>query len=433
VVVRPAAHVRLASCRGSVTVTGSGTARRPAVVTGGRIDGTGGAALVLRDAPHVVVRDLELTNTGPEGRRAGIRVVATRGVLNDVTVRRLWIHDVSGDLSKGVGGSSGISLEATGNARFALLRVLGNRVARVSRTGISLVGAQDKARPDADRPWPAASTGVRIARNRVDRVGGDGIVVRGSVRAVVRSNVVSRGNQRGSPLFGPTPVCNAGIWTFHANRTVIERNEVFGMESHDCDGTGFDVDYDQDRTIVQANYSHDNEGGFILLCADDDPYHRADVRFNLSLDDASTLNTVPCAATEGRVGNLSGIRVFHNTVVAERPRLVAEQFELPLLIGGGSLVFANNIVVATQEQTAPFPCGEHCTHNLFAGMPPAGDAAIAGDPQFVNRGRRAPSGFRVRRGSPAIGAAAPIADAGTRDYFGDPLGPTVGFATGPPA
>jgi hypothetical protein len=96
-------------------------------------------------------------------------------------------------------------------------------------------------------------------------------------------------------------------------------------------------------------------------------------------------------------------------------------------------VFADNVVVARRPQSAPFPCGQHCTHNLFAGMPPSGEAAVVGDPRFVDGRRRAPSGFRLRAGSPAIGAAAPIADAGTRDYFGDPVGPTIGFATGPPA
>jgi hypothetical protein len=396
-----------------------------------RIEATGSEAVLLRDASHVVVRDLELTNAGDEARRAGIRVVASRGVVRDVTLRRLRVHDVSGDLSKGVGGSSGISLEAKDAGRFERLRVLRNRVARVSRTGISLVGTADKARPDADAPWPAASTRVLIARNRVDRVGGDGIVVRGSVRAVVRGNVVSRGNLRGSPLLGPTPLCNAGIWAFHANRTVIERNEVFGMESHDCDGTGFDVDYDQDRTVIQRNYSHGNEGGFVLLCSDDAAHHRADVRFNLSLDDASTLNTVPCPATEGRVGDLSGLRFFNNTVVAPRPRLVAEQFELPVLVGGGDFRFADNIVVATTEQSQAFPCGQFCDHNLFWGLPASGDAPVAGDPRFA--GGRGPRAFRLRAGSPAIGAG--VALGGSRDYFGDPVGspPAVGFATGPTA
>jgi hypothetical protein len=444
VVLRPGARVLLRRgtvCHGSLVVTGRGPATIGAYGRGPRprIEADGPEAVRVTDVSHVTVRDLELTNRGAEARRAGVRVVAKDGVVRDVTVRHVWVHDVTGDLSKGVGGSSAISLEASGNGRFDRLRVLRSRVERASRTGISLVGTADTARPDADHRWPAASTRVLIARNRVDRVGGDGIVVRGSVHAVVRGNVVSRGNLRGAPLLLATgAVCNAGIWAFHANRTLIERNEVFGMESHDCDGTGFDVDYDQDRTIIQRNYSHDNEGGFVLLCSDDAEHHRADVRFNLSLDDASTLNTVPCPATEGRVGDLSGIRVFNNTVVAERPRLAAEQFDLPVLVGGGDMVFADNVVAATSEQQQPFACGGSCTHNLFGGMPDAGTEPIDGDPSFADAARRGRGlavgrGFRLRRGSPGIGAGVGLG--GSRDYFGDPVGspPTVGFATGPSA
>jgi hypothetical protein len=426
-------------CAGTLTVA------TPRVVVGAygrgpcpRIDAQGAEAVLLRDVDRVVVQDLELTNAGPEARRRGVRVVVERGVARGITLRRLWIHDVDGDLAKGRNGSGGISLEATGPppARFDGLRVLRNRIERVSRSGISMVGTLDPARPDADTPWPSASTRVRIARNRIDLVGGDGIVPRGTVGAVVAHNVVSRGNLRGSPLLGPTPVCNAGIWTFHANRTQIRHNEVFGMESHDCDGTGFDVDYDQDGTVVEGNYSHDNEGGFILLCADDEPRHRAEVRFNLSVDDAATLSTVPCRAPYGRVGDLSGIRVTHNTVVAPRPRLVAEHFELPVLVGAGSLLFANNVVVATEPQTAPFPCGPNCTHNLFAGMPPAGEAAIEGPPGFLDPRRRGRGrlpvgrGFRVRARSPGVGAGLDLGGA-PRDYFGRPVAPgppTVGFA-----
>ncbi|MEA2126791.1 MAG: hypothetical protein QOI80_3573, partial [Solirubrobacteraceae bacterium] len=160
-------------------------------------------------------------------------------------------------------------------------------------------------------------------------------------------------------------------------------------------------------------------------------HHRADVRFNLSLDDASTLNTVPCPATEGRVGDLSGLRFFNNTVVAPRPRLVAEQFELPVLVGGGDFRFADNIVVATTEQSQAFPCGQFCDHNLFWGLPASGDAPVAADPRFA--GERGPRAFRLRAGSPAIGAG--VALGGSRDYFGDPVGspPAVGFATGPTA
>jgi hypothetical protein len=432
-------------CRGTLVLTGGGTRRHPAVVGAygrgprPRVVAGGEQAVLLRDASHVVVRDLELTNPGKQGPLRGIHVVARTRVVRDVTLRRLWIHDIAGNLAKGRHGSGGIQVETQGPppVRFQRLRIVGNRVVRVSRSGISLVGTLDASRPDADTPWPEASTGVRIARNRIDRVAGDGIVPRGTVRAVVRGNVVSRGNLAGSPLFGTTPLCNAGIWTFHANRTLIERNEVFAMEAHDCDGTGFDIDYDQDGTVIQGNYSHGNEGGFVLLCSDDTGRHRADVRFNLSLDDTATLNTVPCPVTEGHVGDLSGIRVLHNTVVAAQPRVVAEQFQLPLLVGGGSFAFVDNVVVATQPQSAAFPCGESCSHNLFAGMPASGASPVAGAPVFADparrgRGRAVGRGFRLRAGSPGIGAGMDVDRGGARDYFGDPVSRTVGFATGQP-
>jgi hypothetical protein len=81
------------------------------------------------------------------------------------------------------------------------------------------------------------------------------------------------------------------------------------MRFNGCDGSGFDVDYDQDGTIVQFNYSHDNEGGFILLCTDAEP-RRASVRFNLSVDDELVANQSPCSLQPG--ATFSGLR-FHNT------------------------------------------------------------------------------------------------------------------------
>src|SRR5690606_17576091 len=107
-----------------------------------------------------------------------------------------------------------------------------------------------------------ASTGVRIRRNRIHRPAGDGIVTLGTDGARVRRNVVTEGNLAGRGLTDPQGmICNAGIWAFHANNTRIEHNLVSGMKFNGCDGSGYDIDYDQDGTVVQYNRSHDNEGG----------------------------------------------------------------------------------------------------------------------------------------------------------------------------
>jgi hypothetical protein len=397
-----------------------------------RIDASGDDAVTLTDVSHAVVQDLELTNRGDYSKpKRGVHLIAKTRLVTDVIVRGLRIHDVDGDYSKGRNGSGGIQIETTGPppARFARLRILDNDLEDVARSGISMVGTLDPNRPGADRPWPAASRDVIIARNRIDNVGGDGIVPRGTVGAIISDNVVSNGNLRGRALIDPRgAVCDAGIWAFHANGTVIRRNEVFGMRYQLCDGTGFDIDYDQDATIVEFNYSHDNGGGFILLCGETKLPRRAEVRFNLSLDDATTMNEVPCKLTDtGELGTLDGVRFYNNTIVAKRPNLSADLIPLPILAGSGDFLFANNLVYATQQQFLPIPCGEHCSNNLFFGLPSSGTGALTADPQFVDPTKRGQGrvavgeGFQPTQGSPARGAGKPVPNGPATDFFGTPL------------
>lgn len=423
-------------CKGTLAPRGSGKPGRRAIVGAygrgprPRVEGTGTDGVVLRDTAHIVLQDLEVTNRGPEARRRGVWVVATAGVLRDVTVRRMYIHDVDGDLDKGTGGSGGILADAAGKppTRFDGLLIADNRIERVSRSGISIGGTQDPTRPSVDEPWPEASTDVVVRGNRIHQIGGDGIVPRGTVGALIDRNVVSDGNLRGHNVFDLLNyVCNAGIWAFHANGTIIQRNEVHHMRFNGCDGTGYDIDYNQDGTVVQFNYSHHNGGGFILLCGDEGRPRRAEVRFNLSVDDAATINEAPCRLAEGILGNLDGVRFYNNTIVAPRPRLVAEHVPLPLIANPASFEFRNNVIAATSDRLESLPCGMRCTHNLFHRLPPSGTSAVRGDPLFADPGFRgtgiddALRAFRLRPGSPAIGAGTPMRYGPDRDALGTRL------------
>jgi len=325
--------------------------------------------------------------------------------------------------------------------RFDGVQILDNRIEHVTRSGIFIAGSPGGVRPRAGTPWPEASTHVVVRGNRLAHLAGDGIVPTGTDGAVVERNVVVDGNAAGAPWNGPSPVCNAGIWAFNANSTLIQFNDVSHMQFNGCDGTGYDVDYDQDRTIVQYNVSHDNAGGFILLCTDANP-RVAEVRYNLSLDDAATLSDAPCAITSGNIGSLDDVRFFDNTIVAARPVATLEDIPLTTLFSPGDFVFANNVVVATTPQSVPLACGDHCTNNLFAGLPPSGTQAVVGDPRFVGSGGRVggtPAGaFRLRRDSPAIGAGVLLPGAPSYDFFGTRVPrdapPSIGFAQAwPPA
>jgi len=448
---------RGSACAGQLTPQGGGSEASPATVgaygTGAdpRVVATGTNAVLLADLSNLIVQDLDISNPGvgePLGEsttlRNGLMVTATSGTVRNLILRRLNIHDVAGDLTKNPQGSAAIQVSALGPppARFENLLIEGNTIFSVSRSGISITGTNDSNRPAASVPWTAASQGVVIRGNRVDLMAGDGIVTRGTDGAIVEENVVSRGNLSGRALFDPAGVvCNAGIWAFRANNTLIQRNEVFGMEHNGCDGTGFDIDYFQDGTIVQRNYSHDNAGGFVLLCTDSQP-RTGDVRFNLSVNDGSTISHGPCGIADGVVGTLSGLRFFNNTVVAANPSTTILNSPAETMFGPGNFVFRNNLVYALDPGHPAMACGDDCSHNLFFGMPPAGSAAIVEDPKLIDPlatglGPAVAENFRLRDSSPARQAGVPIGSVGTGDFFGRPIDPgippSIGFEQPPPA
>ena len=437
-------------CSGTLAPRGSGARGRPAVIGAygrgrrPRIDAIAEDAVLLKDMSHVVLQDLELTNRGDRSaKKRGVHLVAERTVVQNVTVRRLYIHHVEGDMSKDQGGSGAIQVDVAGPAqdppqRYAGLRIVDNNIREVGRSGIFFAATTDPTRPRATEPWPEASTGVVVRGNRLHGLDGDGIVPIGTDGALVERNVVSDGNRiNASPVSPERGPCSAGIWTFHANNTVIQHNEVFGMdyqEGNGCDGTGYDIDYDQDGTIVQFNYSHDNEGGFILLCTDPDPRF-AHVRYNLSVDDRYAIHGSPCPAP--RQGELDGIRFYNNTIVAPQIRFTAP-LEIPLESSvplAGDFEFRNNILYAKEPQSDRFPCGDFCSHNLFFNLPPSGSDAVEGDPLFTDPAAHGPGfgvadSFRVAPTSPAIGKGIPIEGTAPRDFFGNPVpagAPTIGF------
>lgn len=448
---------RGSTCNGQLAPQGGGSVSEPSIVgaygqgADPEVVAAGTNAVLINDVSNLIVQDLDISNpsTGEAlgestTLRNGLMATATAGTVHNLTLRRLNVHDVAGDLTKNPQGSAAIQVSALGPppARFENLKIEGNTITNISRSGISITGTNDANRPAASVPWPEASHGVEIRDNRIDLMAGDGIVPRGTDGAIVEGNVVSRGNQAGRPLIDPEgPMCNAGIWAFRANNTLIQRNEVFGMEHNGCDGTGFDIDYFQDGTVVQHNYSHDNEGGFVLLCSDE-AARTGDVRFNLSVNDSTTISHGPCGIADGVTGSLSGLRFFNNTVLAPRPSTTILNSPSQEMLLPGDFIFRDNVIYATGAGAPAMACGDDCSHNLFFGLPAAGSAAVTGDPRLINPlatggGFAVAEGFRLGDDSPARQAGALIADPGPGDFFGRPadpsIPPSIGFDQPPPA
>jgi len=84
-----------------------------------------------------------------------------------------------------------------------------------------------------------------------------------------------------------------GIWIWDANRIAIQRNESFrNYAGGSKDGGGFDLDGGVTNSVLQYNYSHDNDGPGLMLCQfySARRFRGNTVRFNISQDDARKNN-----------------------------------------------------------------------------------------------------------------------------------------------
>ena len=449
-VLEPGNHLLLRRgtvCDGMLEPKGAGSAAQPILIGAygdgalPRIDAGGQhrAAVLLQDISHLVLQGLELTNPGNLSEpHSGVYLLAVEAKIENVVIRDMYIHDVTGlvtfnGTAKRGGGITSDSRFDTTETQFDGLLIENNLIEDVGRSGIYIDGtsASTSERPRAFEPWPAGGQNIVIRGNTLRRLQGDAIVAHGTAGAVIEDNVVSVGNLAGRDWQADDRNCAAGIWTWNSINTLIQRNEVsgyrFGQSPTDgCDGTGFDVDNEQEGTIIQYNYSYNNEGGFILLCSDDEP-HTAHVRYNLSIDDGKVLNISPCKFPT--IGTFSDIRMYNNTFITSKPITALETIVLRAMNTPGDFQFANNIVYATTPTAEPLPCGNFCSNNLFYALPPSGTDFVEGDPMFEDASWRgfgrlqAGEAFRLRPGSPAIAAGIAVDDAPQQDYFGNPVQP----------
>lgn len=293
--------------QGQLVPSTSGTEGRPIVFarygkgTLPRIDGQGKVedVVYLHNLQNIEVRDLELTNhgAGPEVRRGVHIFLENFGTAKHVVISGLYIHDVNGTNDRKDNG--GIIFRTRGSvtpSRFDGLTIERNIIWRVDRSAI----AADSSYAMRSHWFP--SLHVLIQDNYVEDIGGDGIVPWATDRAIIEHNIARYCNRRAGSY-------NAGMWPWSTDNSIFQLNEAEFTQTTK-DGEGFDSDFNSHNTLFQYNYSHDNVGGFMLICT---PVKRNEtenvgntgtvIRDNVSRND------------HHRIINLSGatdVRVEHN-------------------------------------------------------------------------------------------------------------------------
>jgi len=296
----------------SVGSYGSGPA--PAIDAAGKALAT----VYLKNTEYWDIGKLDIANRAPipVAHLAGVLLDGYEfGPMHGFRLHDLNIHDVYGSNVKDDGGGNGILCTSGGpsrKTRYDGLTIEDCRLTRTDRNGITM-GAY-YARPE----WPL-STRVVIRRNLLVDIGGDGIVPIGCDGCLISHNILRGGRMRATDYA-------AGIWPWSCDNTLVEYNEVSGMKGTQ-DGEGYDSDYNSRGTVFQYNFSHDNDGGFMLICSDGaqkPPWNIGNsgtvIRHNVSVNDG--LHTF----------NINGS--CSNTLISDNVFYIGKGMEVSLVSGG---------------------------------------------------------------------------------------------------
>jgi hypothetical protein len=268
---------------GSFTPVGSGNAHAPIVVDsygeGDRpiIDGAGLVDHVIRlqDIDYWELNNLEITNySESEGDRIGVFIVAEGGMRKHFRIRNLFIHHIMGRYTFEMPGKNtgGIGIIGKNDTRFDDILIENCIIGDLVRVGIFTNG--NEGRP-GDRPI----TNLVIRNNTIYRCAGDGVIVRYADKPLIEFNEAYENHN------GPQELVKHGValWCRSTDGAVFQYNHVYNTKGSK-DGQAFDADLEARDTVVQYNFSHDNEGGFMLVYGSSSG---SIVRYNISVNDGA--------------------------------------------------------------------------------------------------------------------------------------------------
>lgn len=382
--------------RGALRLRGSGQQDQP--IRLGRYGEGPLPCIALGDESNVVVRfenqdfwevsELEIIGgqAKPDAVVGGIHFVATTAnrILRHIVVKNCVIRDLGGSFKEyescGIWvGVEGWNKEYGLTTSYDWVRIENNRIRNTGRCGIlvwtcaSPVEQTDGSHMFRDGLIP--SQHVTIRKNLIEELGGDGILVLGSVKPMIESNVVRRTCLRtGDPAAATGQRYNpasAAVWLHSCVEGVMQFNQVSatGKQPGNNDGMAFDFDFNCQGCVLQYNYSFDNAGGFLLIM----PSARQNIaRYNLSIDDRDHVLFL--------VGKLEEANLVHNNTfhmrkgdcyLIPRARLVNNIFSVS---GSATL----------EEREGGGEFRNNCYHGSWKKLP-VDPLAIVADPMFVNR------------------------------------------------
>lgn len=284
------------------------------------IDAGNGSGLLCCDSNGVHIIDLNFVGDGTDRNNgSGIRFVNTHPGHKKLTNIRIEKVEISGFKNSGIciaaepidGTWSGFS-----NVKITHANIHDNGDAGINCYGIWNPEHEGYSHQDISigycqvyrnegLPGKATHTGNGIVLAQVD--GG----------IIEYCQVYENGRLNSSDEGGPV-----GIWAWDSNQVLIQCNESHHNRTGSSkDGAGFDLDGGVQNSMVQYNYSHDNDGAGFLLAQFDGAraYHSNIIRYNLSENDgrSNTYGGIHFWST-GANGGIRNITIYRNKVITRK-------------------------------------------------------------------------------------------------------------------
>lgn len=221
---------------------------------------------------------------------------------------RLDSLDVSGYRSVGISVGSW-----KGTSGYTDVRITNSRSHANGEAGISSYAEELRAHHN----WYVGNCKAYDNSGRTDITNthtGNGIVLSGIDGALIEHcEAYNNGWLNSNPAGGPV-----GIWGWCCNNLIIQECESHHNRSGLAhDGGGFDLDGGCTNSVLQYNYSHDNDGAGYLLAQypSAPPMKNLTVRYNISENDARRYNQGAIMIwSSGSNGGIQGADIYNNTV-----------------------------------------------------------------------------------------------------------------------
>ncbi|MBS4803571.1 MAG: FIVAR domain-containing protein [Clostridium sp.] len=418
------------------------------------------SSILLYDVEYISIKNLEITNKAPEVdakynylntmNRTGVAAVAqNKGTIDSIYLDGLNIHDVIGNVYDKHMNNGGIYFTVfkpkneseTGISRYNDIKIENCIVDNVNRWGIAVgyTAYWDKFLGGEISDEVIAkygSTKVEIRNNYVKDAGGDAITTMYCDRPIIEYNVSDgAARQINTTDYSETGSGRvaAAVWPWKCKDAVFQYNEVFDTAVNQ-DGQAWDAD-SGDGTIYQYNYSYNNGGGAVMICAGEAV--NTVFRYNISENDLAGVLNLPYHPKA---------EIYNNTFYIKE----GVPFIRPGMTGGVAVVENNIIYNAGAEKEEDWTRGNSTvtySNNLYynyKNIPTDDTAAVIEDPKFVDGGSApdaytgiTPSsdekithdlsafdGYKVKDDSPAINAGKFIDNNGGLDFFGNKVSGT---------